>query len=424
MHPRIRRSTTLARAAAYGALLLLPVILAACGKGGSRLLTPAAATAARGDSLGSMAAVDVAPIRIPDGFTVWAASDLHGQAAGGRPAARAEPASPTAAARGSRPTATALVVTGDLVDRGPDSLGLVRRLASLRDQAPARGGLVALLEGNHEMQVLGGLAGEPELFRALMAFGGAATLASVGLQTGRVGGLPGGGDRRSESRPSPPTSSRPCGPSRRTRAGATSSSSTVARCPTRPSTRSPRSAERLWIRDAFFASTDPFPEADAWAPYRADGISRVVHGHTPVERPTLSHDGRALNLDTWRGQVVTLARLDPGRRAAARPRFIDEPVEARLLPDAPITPEEIRHLDAVLPGRVDAWRARRGAVGEDPAGAERRARPRVRPRRDLLDPVARARRQREERVEVGGGAQHRPSSPSHSATYAVAVANG
>ena len=64
--------------------------------------------------------------------------------------------------------------------------------------------------------------------------------------------------------------------------------------------------------------------------------------------------------------MVTLARLDDGgdlREAAC----IEEPVEPRLIADAPITPEEIRHLDAVLPGRVDAWRARRRGAGETPA---------------------------------------------------------
>ena len=54
-----------------------------------------------------------------------------------------------------------------------------------------------------------------------------------------------------------------------------------------------RSADRLWIRDAFFASSDPFPDADAWATYREAGIGRVVFGHTPVDRPTLcTPDGR------------------------------------------------------------------------------------------------------------------------------------
>ena len=127
-----------------------------------------------------MAAPHVPPITIPDDYTVWAATDLHGQLdAVDRLLAEAGLVVDGA---WTAPPRTALVVTGDIVDRGPDSLGLVRRLAGLREQAAAAGGVVALLEGNHEVQVLGGLAGVPELFRALMAFGGPATFASVGME--------------------------------------------------------------------------------------------------------------------------------------------------------------------------------------------------------------------------------------------------
>jgi diadenosine tetraphosphatase ApaH/serine/threonine PP2A family protein phosphatase len=114
------------------------------------------------------------------------------------------------------------------------------------------------------------------------------------------------------------------------------------------------SADRLWIRGAFFASPDPFPDADAWATYRTAGIRRVVFGHTPVERPTLSHDGHALNLDTWRGQQVTLARLEPGRELGDAV-FLSEPAEPRVIADAPVTPEDVRRFDAALPAIVDAW---------------------------------------------------------------------
>jgi len=127
-----------------------------------------------------MAAPDVPPIQVPDDFTVWAGSDLHGQLrAVDRLLARA--GLTDGADRWTAPARTALVITGDLVDRGPDSVGLVRRLASLRAQAPRAGGMVAILEGNHEAQVLGGLGGEPEIFRALMTFGGGATLLAAGM---------------------------------------------------------------------------------------------------------------------------------------------------------------------------------------------------------------------------------------------------
>ncbi len=91
----------------------------------------------------------VDPIVIPDAFTVWAATDLHGQAAAvDRLLERAGLMDDRGA--WTAPPGTALVVTGDIVDRGPDTVALVRRLVGLRDQARARGGLVALLQGNHE----------------------------------------------------------------------------------------------------------------------------------------------------------------------------------------------------------------------------------------------------------------------------------
>jgi hypothetical protein len=114
------------------------------------------------------------------------------------------------------------------------------------------------------------------------------------------------------------------------------------------------SAERLWIRGAFYDSPAPFPAADEWATYREAGIRRVVFGHTPVERPTFFHDGRALNLDTWKGQQVSLARLGSGddlREAV----FLAEPAEPRAIADAPVTADDIRRFDTELPAVVDAW---------------------------------------------------------------------
>jgi serine/threonine protein phosphatase 1 len=299
-----------------------------------------------------MAAPDVPPIRIPGEFTVWAASDLHGQLGAVDRLLRAAGLS-DGGDRWTAAAGTALVVTGDVVDRGPDSLGLVRRLASLRAQAEAAGGLVAILEGNHEAQVLGGIGGEPEIFRAFLAFGGGATLLSAGL------------------RPDEWESRSPAEIAARVDELAPDLVPTLwtfapyARwgdvlfvhggpVPYQDLGRFERSADRLWIRDEFFASQDSFPGAEAWAAYRMAGIGRVVFGHTPVERPTLGHGGRALNLDTWRGRQVTLARLEPGR-ALGEAFFLAEPAEPRAIADQPVSSDEIRRFDAGLPAVVDAW---------------------------------------------------------------------
>lgn len=51
---------------------------------------------------------------------------------------------------------TVLVQTGDITDRGPDSLKIIRHLQKLEGEARAAGGRVIVLLGNHEaMQVIG-----------------------------------------------------------------------------------------------------------------------------------------------------------------------------------------------------------------------------------------------------------------------------
>ena len=298
-----------------------------------------------------MAAPHVQPIVIPDDYTVWAATDLHGQL-GAVDRLLAE-AGLAVDGRWAAPPRTALVVTGDMVDRGPDSLGLVRRLAGLRSQAAAAGGVVALLEGNHEVQVLGGLAGVPDLFRALMAFGGPATFASVGMQAGEWTGRDAAtiAARVDELAPDLRSTLWSFAPYARWRDVVLVHGGPV---PDQALDAWGRSAERLWIRDAFFASRHAFPAAGAWAPYRDAGIGRVVFGHTPVERPTMFHDGRALNLDTWRGQVVSLARLAPDGDLGGS-TFLAAPAEPRSIADAPVTADDVRRFDDDLPAVVDAW---------------------------------------------------------------------
>lgn len=299
-----------------------------------------------------MAYPGIAPVTVPDSWTVWAASDVHGQrAAFDRLLAQA--GLTDGADTWIAPPRTALVMTGDMVDRGPDSVGLVRRLVSLRAQAPAREGLVALLEGNHEVQVLGGLAAEPDIFRAFLTFGGAATLLAAGMTPDEW-----------EGRPAEEIAARfdALVPDLRR---AMASFAPYARwgdvllvhggpVPFMDLATWESGAERLWIRDRFFAAPEPFPRDDAWRPFRAAGLEQVVFGHTPVAEPTLAHRGRAVNLDTWRGQVVTLAQLEPGRGLTAA-RFLAEPTAPRAIADAPVTPEEVRAIDAALPPVVRAW---------------------------------------------------------------------
>ena len=299
-----------------------------------------------------MALPGISPIRIPDDFTVWVASDLHGQLAAVDRLLAAAGLS-DGGDHWVAPRRTALVVTGDMVDRGADSIGLVQRLVSLRDQAPSRDGLVVLLEGNHEIQVLGGLHGEPTIFEVMMTFGGGATLLSAGLRPDEWDGRPPVEIAARVDALAPDLR-----PSMWTFAPYATWGDVLfvhaGPVPDMDLDAFESGAERLWIRESFFASADPFPFADAWVPYREAGMARVVFGHTSVTEPTLSHGGRALNVDTWRGQRVTLARLEPARELSEA-RFIWEPSEPRAIADAPVTPEEIRRIDALMPGVVRSW---------------------------------------------------------------------
>jgi hypothetical protein len=258
-----------------------------------------------------------------------------------------------------------------MVDRGPDALGLVRRLVSLRAQAPAAGGLVALVEGNHEVELMGGLAGIPEIWRAFLTFGGGATLASAGLAPDEWPAM-----APLEAAARVDAFAPDFRPALETLAPyATWGDVLLVHGGPVPDLALDAwvwNEQRLWIRDAWSASPHPFPAAEAWSAYRQAGMRRVVYGHTPVAEPTFIHDGNGLNLDTWRGGVVTLAELRPGA-PLAEARFLAERAEDRVIADAPITREAIKAIDAAMFPAVRAWWAslRDGAAGPG-AATERR----------------------------------------------------
>lgn len=83
----------------------------------------------------------------------------------------------------TRPTGSAaLVFLGDLIDRGPDSAGVVSRLLGL-NAFPAR---MLFLMGNHEEVLLRVLAGEPGLADDWLEYGGDACAESYGLAASRL----------------------------------------------------------------------------------------------------------------------------------------------------------------------------------------------------------------------------------------------
>jgi serine/threonine protein phosphatase 1 len=76
-----------------------------------------------------------------------------------------------------KPKRTTLVLLGDLVDRGPDSAGVVERVIGLKAPFDA----VHVLAGNHEEILLESLAGEIQALRLFAHVGGRETALSYGI---------------------------------------------------------------------------------------------------------------------------------------------------------------------------------------------------------------------------------------------------
>src|SRR4030095_10683878 len=77
---------------------------------------------------------------------------------------------------------TALVFLGDLIDRGPDSRGVVERLRNFRHKRLKP----YFLAGNHEEVLLRLLNGERGILSSWLKYGGAECLVSYGFDPGRL----------------------------------------------------------------------------------------------------------------------------------------------------------------------------------------------------------------------------------------------
>lgn len=112
--------------------------------------------------------------RVPDGIRVYAIGDIHG-----RLDLLDELLTRIAADDRARPrdVVTQYVFLGDLIDRGPDSSGVVERLMAFgRDRRDVR-----FLMGNHELVFLRAMAGDRRALRFLIRIGGRETLLSYGI---------------------------------------------------------------------------------------------------------------------------------------------------------------------------------------------------------------------------------------------------
>jgi len=118
---------------------------------------------------------------LPAGLRIYAIGDLHGRA--DLLDALHEP---IAEDRARRPAQAVLIVyIGDYIDRGPDSAGVVERLAD----PPHDGAERVHLIGNHEDVMRAALRADPAAMSNWLHFGGVATLASYGIEPRRLAGM-------------------------------------------------------------------------------------------------------------------------------------------------------------------------------------------------------------------------------------------
>lgn len=104
----------------------------------------------------ALAATPAAALPPPQPARIVAVGDLHGDFAAWRDIAGAA----GLVGRNGQWTGgrTTLVQVGDIADRGPDSLKIIRELMRLQKEAPKQGGRVIVLVGNHEaMNITGDL---------------------------------------------------------------------------------------------------------------------------------------------------------------------------------------------------------------------------------------------------------------------------
>lgn len=232
-------------------------------------------------------------VHVPDDWAVWAFSDPHGVATG-LEAALVAGGLVDRDLRWAAAAGTALVGCGDYVDRGADSRRVVALLRRLQGEAAAAGGAVVLTRGNHEHLLLGLATGAARTFDLWLAYGGQATLDSFGI------GLLDPADQRASVARIEDVAPGIIGWLDALPHAVRWRDVLLVHGGLVPGHRSADLArgtlEHLWIRETFFGT--PW-SSGAFRGFQADGIERVVFGHTPQPDGTrLFHGGRSLAIDT------------------------------------------------------------------------------------------------------------------------------
>jgi serine/threonine protein phosphatase 1 len=230
------------------------------------------------------------PASLPEGLRVYAIGDIHGRLdLLDQLAARIE------ADLEDAPERAFTIFLGDYVDRGPDSAGVLNRLA-LRD-FPTE---FLALRGNHE-EVMLMFLDDPDVLQNWRSYGGLETLHSYGIDVfPAMRGLGYEGIRRSLHERLPREH---LDFLRETTLSATFGDYFFCHAGARPGTPLDRQepGDLLWIRDEFLE-------------YRGGWDRVVVHGHTPVDEPELL--ATRINVDTgaFASSILTAVALEGSKR--------------------------------------------------------------------------------------------------------------
>jgi serine/threonine protein phosphatase 1 len=110
-------------------------------------------------------------VRSPMRERIYAIGDIHGRL----DLLRALLIAIEIDASGRAPMPTRVVILGDFIDRGPDSMKLMSIFAGMKSSR------VVVLKGNHEAALVDALRGDHDAMDLWMAYGGDATLRSFGV---------------------------------------------------------------------------------------------------------------------------------------------------------------------------------------------------------------------------------------------------
>jgi serine/threonine protein phosphatase 1 len=231
---------------------------------------------------------------LPQGELLYAVGDIHGRA----DLVRDLLAKIADDAHRSDASKKTLVFLGDYVDRGPDSCGAVETLIAELPQ----GFDAHFLKGNHEALLLAFLD-DPQTLDLWLMNGGAATMESYGVATGRLDGLGAGPaawrDAFAAALPEPHRRffetlklSVSAGDYLFVHAGIKPGVPLAAQV----------EADLVWIRRPFLDCAEPFGPI-------------VVHGHTPGTEPVTRANRIGIDTGAYFSHRLTALRLEGGAQS-------------------------------------------------------------------------------------------------------------